>query len=66
MECVAKVTEQIREFPKVKGVVVQLTVDQSIRPVQQPRPVAMEEKVEQKLEEAVQRDIIEPVVGPSE
>ena len=69
MECVAKVTEQIREFPKVKGVVVQLTVDESIRPVQQPLrrvPVAMEEKVEQKLKEAVQRDIIEPVVGPSE
>lgn len=55
-------------FPKIKGIKISLSIDKSVKPVQQPLrrvPSALEEKVEQKLSEAVKQDVIEPVVGPS-
>ncbi|XP_043862245.1 uncharacterized protein K02A2.6-like [Drosophila santomea] len=60
--------EEPTPFPKWKGVKVKLCIDPEIRPVQQPVrriPVALEEKVHAKPEEALKRDIIEPVMGPS-
>lgn len=60
--------EDVMPFPKMKGVLVKLSIDHLVRPVQQPLrriPIALEEKVANKLEEAIGLDIIEPVVGPS-
>ncbi|KAL7726148.1 hypothetical protein ACLKA6_002618 [Drosophila palustris] len=60
--------EETPPFPKWKGVKVKLCIDHGVKPVQQPSrriPVALEGKVMSKLEEALSRDIIEPVVGPS-
>ncbi|XP_043063219.1 uncharacterized protein K02A2.6-like [Drosophila yakuba] len=60
--------EEPTPFPKWKGVKVKLCIDPEIRAVQQPVrriPVALEEKVHAKLEEALGHDIIEPVLGPS-
>ncbi|XP_030750619.1 uncharacterized protein K02A2.6-like [Sitophilus oryzae] len=59
---------EIQPFPKIRNVIVQLSIDQSVKPVQQPLrrvPIAIEPLVQRKLEEALQRDIIEPVEGHS-
>ncbi|XP_075144752.1 uncharacterized protein LOC142219865 [Haematobia irritans] len=55
-------------FPKMKNVSIKLAIDRNVRPIQQPLrriPVALEERVEHKLEEALKRDIIEEVSGLS-
>ncbi|XP_043659792.1 uncharacterized protein K02A2.6-like [Drosophila teissieri] len=60
--------EIIAPFPKWKSVSVKLTIDPDIDPVKQPMrriPVALEDKVNAKLEEAHRMDIIEPVSGHS-
>ncbi|XP_058977362.1 uncharacterized protein K02A2.6-like [Musca domestica] len=60
--------ENCHVFPKIRGIKVSLTIDKSVKPVQQPLrrvPSGLEEKVERKLNEALQQDIIEPVTGPS-
>lgn len=60
--------EQQRPFPKVHGIKVTLSIDHTVKPVQQPVrrvPVALEGKVSNKIDEAVRLDIIEPVFGPS-
>lgn len=60
--------ESAKAFPKMKSVQVKLSIDPSVKPVQQPFrriPIALENKVANKLEEAISLDIIEPVVGPS-
>lgn len=60
--------EIIAPFPKWKGVSVKLTIDPDVDPVKQPMrriPVALEDKVNAKLEEAHRMDIIEPVSGHS-
>lgn len=60
--------EEVKPFPKMKNIQVKLSIDTSIKPVQQPLrriPIALEEKVAAKLEEAISLDIIEPVNGPS-
>lgn len=55
-------------FPKFKDVLIHLPIDHSIPPVSQPYrriPIPLEAKIENKIEELNQRDIIEPVVGSS-
>ena len=55
-------------FPTLKNIVVKLTIDPYVKPVQQPLrriPIAVEKLVEEKLESALQRGIIEKVDGPS-
>nr|CAH7744111.1 unnamed protein product [Callosobruchus chinensis] len=64
----AATLEKITEFPKIKGIQVRLSVDPYVKPVQQPVrkiPVSVEQQVENKIKEALQKDIIERVVEPS-
>ncbi|KAH8314143.1 hypothetical protein KR067_010757, partial [Drosophila pandora] len=59
---------EVTSFPKWKGISVKLSIDPHVYPVKQPLrriPVALEDKVNAKLEEARKLDIIEPVSGPS-
>lgn len=56
------------EFPKFKGVTVEIPVDNQVQPVQQPYrrvPYALEEKIDEKLRMLLQQGIIEKVKGPS-
>lgn len=58
-----------KPFPKFKGVLIQIPIDDNVKPVSQPYrrvPIPLEEKVDAKLEELLQKDIIEKVEGPSE
>lgn len=58
----------IKPFPKIRNVSIKLALDPSVKPVQQPLrriPIALEDKVEKKINEALAEDIIEPVAGPS-
>lgn len=60
--------EPAKEFPKFKGVVVEIPIDQAIQPVQQAyrrAPYALEDKVEEKLRVLLAQGIIEKVRGPS-
>ncbi|KAI8122782.1 hypothetical protein CVS40_6534 [Lucilia cuprina] len=60
--------ENVKPFPKMKNIQVKLFSDTSVKPVQQPLrriPIALEDKVSAKLDEAISLDIIEPVHGPS-
>ncbi|XP_054732030.1 uncharacterized protein K02A2.6-like [Anastrepha obliqua] len=60
--------EPLKPFPKWKEVVIKLSINPEIKPVQQPMrriPVALEEKVLAKLDEALSLDVIEPVIGHS-
>lgn len=60
--------EKVTPFPKVKKVLVTLSIDPYVRPVQQPLrrvPISVESQVEDKLNEALQNDIIERVTQPS-
>lgn len=60
--------EIIAPFPKWKFVSTKLTIVPDVDPVKQPIrriPVALEDKVNAKLEEAHRMDIIEPVSGHS-
>lgn len=60
---------QIRQtdnLPTIKGVKIKLNIDESVKPVIQPVrrvPIALEKKIEQKLQEALECDIIEPAIG---
>lgn len=61
-------TKQLKPFPKIRGVVMEIPIDENVRPVQQPYrrpPIAMEEKIEEKLRSLLEQDIIEQVHGPS-
>ncbi|KAH8348998.1 hypothetical protein KR084_007724, partial [Drosophila pseudotakahashii] len=58
----------VTAFPKWKDISIKLTIDPHIDPVRQPMrriSVALEGKVNDKLEEARKLDIIEPVSGHS-
>ncbi|XP_062121662.1 uncharacterized protein K02A2.6-like [Drosophila sulfurigaster albostrigata] len=60
--------EELPVYPKWKGDSVKLAINPDIKPVQQPMrriPIALEEKVREKIQDALRRDIIEPVNGPS-
>ncbi|XP_062702329.1 uncharacterized protein LOC134285503 [Aedes albopictus] len=55
-------------FPKFRNVVVEIPINPEIQPVQQPYrrpPIALEQKIEEKLHSLLQQDIIERVNGPS-
>lgn len=55
-------------FPKFKDVLVQIPIDDSQKPVSQPYrriPIPIEEKIEIKIKELLESDIIEEVHGPS-
>ncbi|XP_017467975.1 PREDICTED: uncharacterized protein LOC108360273 isoform X2 [Rhagoletis zephyria] len=55
-------------FPKIRNIEIKLSLNLSVKPIQQPMrriPIVIEEKVEQKINEALAQDIIEPVLGPS-
>lgn len=61
--------EDVKPFSKLKNIKVKLSIDPKVIPVKQPLrrvPVALEEKVNAKLKDAICRDIIEPVNGPSQ
>ena len=65
---VASVAETSAAFPKIKGMVVEIPIDRSVQPVRQAyrrAPIALEEKIHDKLEYLLQKDIIEKVNGPS-
>lgn len=55
-------------FPKIRGVIVEIPIDEQVQPVQQPYrrpPIAMEGKIEEKLNSLLELDIIERAPGPS-
>nr|CAI5854543.1 unnamed protein product [Callosobruchus analis] len=53
-------------FPKIKNIVIKLTIDSTVKPVRRV-PASLEEKVEAKLEQLEQQtDIIERVLEPSQ
>ncbi|GBP83470.1 Retrovirus-related Pol polyprotein from transposon 297 [Eumeta japonica] len=55
----------MEKFPKFKDVIIHLPIDNSIPPVSQPYrriPIPLKAKIENKIEELKQRDIIELVV----
>ncbi|CAH2105722.1 unnamed protein product [Euphydryas editha] len=55
-------------FPKFKDVLVQIPIDDSQKPVSQPYrriPIPIEEKIEMKIKELLESDIIEEVHEPS-
>lgn len=56
------------EFPKFKGVTVEIPIDDSVQPVQQAYrrvPYALEDKIDEKLQTLLAQGIIEKVTGPS-
>nr|CAH7765262.1 unnamed protein product [Callosobruchus chinensis] len=61
--------EEETPFPKIKNIVIKLTIDSTVKPVRQPVrrvPISLEESVEAKLENALKTDIIERVLEPSQ
>ncbi|XP_060806004.1 uncharacterized protein K02A2.6-like [Amyelois transitella] len=61
-------TEMEAPFPKLKGVQINISIDDKIHPISQPLrriPIPLEEKVDTKIKELIDRDIIEEVQGPS-
>lgn len=66
---VNNIGENLKPLSTVKDIVVQLPIDTSIAPVSQPYrrvPVPVENAVDQKIDELLEQDIIEPVNGYSE
>ncbi|XP_063363596.1 uncharacterized protein K02A2.6-like [Cydia amplana] len=57
-----------KEFPKFKDVVVEIPIDEKIKPVAQPYrriPIPLEKKVNEKIQELLDSEIIEEVKQPS-
>lgn len=57
-----------KPFPKFKDVLIEIPIDNSVKPISQPCrrvPIPIEGKVEEKIKELLDRDIIEEVQGPS-
>ncbi|XP_055634104.1 uncharacterized protein LOC129774397 [Toxorhynchites rutilus septentrionalis] len=55
-------------FPKIRGVIVEIPIDEQVQPVQQAYrrpPIAMERMIEEKLDSLLELDIIELAPGPS-
>ncbi|XP_055623628.1 uncharacterized protein K02A2.6-like [Toxorhynchites rutilus septentrionalis] len=55
-------------FPKIKGIVLEIPIDRSVQPIQQAyrrAPIALEERIHNKLKYLLEMDIIEKVNGPS-
>lgn len=62
------VEQKYKPFPKFKDVLVEIPVNKKCQPVLQPYrriPIPIEEKVENKIKELLDSDIIEEVHGPS-
>lgn len=62
-ECVNQV-EQKKQLGTIKGFVVDIPIDESVKPVAQPYrriPVALEETVDRKIDELLEQGIIEKV-----
>ncbi|CAH2089953.1 unnamed protein product [Euphydryas editha] len=60
---------EMTPFPKFKNIQIQIPIDSNIKPVAQPYrrvPIPLEEKVDKKINELLQKDIIEKVEEPSE
>lgn len=58
----------VNAFQKIKNVAVKLTIDPKVKPVQQPlrrMPISVEARVEERLKEALEKNIIEKVTEPS-
>lgn len=56
-------------FPKFKGIQINIPIDKSIQPVSQPCrrvPIPLESRINDKIQELIITDIIEPVDGPSD
>lgn len=63
------VNEELKPFNKIDGIQVHIHVDPSIKPIFQPLrkvPVPLEDAVNKKLEQLLQRDIIEVKTGPTQ
>lgn len=59
---------QMKEFPKLTDILVEIPIDETIKPVAQPYrriPVPLEQKVKEKIQELLDDDIIEEVKQPS-
>lgn len=57
-----------KPFPKFKGILIEIPVDDLVKPVSQPYrriPIPIEEKIDQKIKELLDSDIIEEVNKPS-
>ncbi|XP_049880106.1 uncharacterized protein K02A2.6-like [Pectinophora gossypiella] len=60
--------KQKEAFPKFKNVLVEIPINKSVQPVMQPYrriPIPIEEKINQKIKELLDSDIIEEVNEPS-
>lgn len=58
----------VSTFPKFKNVLINIPIDENVRPVVQPYrriPIPLESKVNDKIKELVDSDIVEPVDIPS-
>lgn len=65
---VSKIESSTKAFPKMKGIKLNIPIDRTVPPVIQPLrrcPIPMLEKVEQKLNELQEMDIIERVMKPT-
>ncbi|XP_046975751.1 uncharacterized protein LOC124541886 [Vanessa cardui] len=63
-----QVENMITPFPKFKDVLVEIPIDDSVKPVTQPCrrvPIPLEKKVDDKIKELLNEDIIEKVTGSS-
>lgn len=59
---------QVTAFPNITNVVIKLTIDPKVRPIQQPLkriPISVEARMEERLKKAPEKDIIEKVTEPS-
>lgn len=69
-EMVNAVGKQLVEpLNKIKDVLIKLPIDKTVRPVIQPYrrvPLAIEEAVDQKIDELLAQNIIEPVIGTAD
>lgn len=58
----------VEEYPKFKNVSIDIPIDDTVKPISQPYrriPIPLEEKVNRKLQELVDADIIEAINKPS-
>lgn len=65
---VGSIQDVSKVFPKIRGVIVEIPVNPDVKPVQQPyrrAPFALENKIADKLQYLLDRDIIERVQQPS-
>lgn len=63
-----EVTENKKPFPKFKNVLIEIPINEKCKPISQPYrriPIPIEKKIELKINELLESDIIEEVHGPS-